>query len=121
MPIFPAGPRATQETDREQRVRIVIPRGMAGIPEQERLQLQKLLDGELSPPPQGGSASGKKKWSQRDVRGMLDLVTMRLKAEARRKGKVDREELSKAYDSPRALDKQMMGNNKGEEEENELE
>ena len=43
-PRIPAGLRATQETDGEQRVRIVIPRGMAGIPEQERLQLQKLLD-----------------------------------------------------------------------------
>ena len=43
-PRIPAGLRATQETDGEQRVRIVIPRGMAGIPERERLQLQKLLD-----------------------------------------------------------------------------
>ena len=83
----------------------------------QRQQLQRVLDGDLNPPP-----AGKKKWTSRDVRGLLDLVTMRLRAEAGRKRREqDKEELMKAYDRPRTLDGvKVKGQQQEEEPEVEL-
>ena len=74
---FPFGPRRKSSTSSS--TRPALPPKSAFF---RQKQLKKLLDGSLKPPPN-------KKFKERDIRGLLDLVTMQIKAENRVKGKVE--------------------------------